>query len=227
MQRTFIALKISPEKEMMDCILHLQDALQKEKIKWVDPGQLHITLQFLGDTDPARVASTIRMLEKTVPEFPAPEVEFKGLGLFRNLRDPNVIWIGMDPGPILPALKTSIERQLSQHKFIPEERKFTPHLTLGRIKSTGDMRSQKYHPPQRNRRIPSDQPQPRNKNSRRENHPREITGILEELLQEYRDSRFQKNQVKQLHYIESILRPTGPEYLTLRSFSFSITQRQA
>jgi 2'-5' RNA ligase len=134
MQRTFIALKITPEKGMYDCIMALQEGLRREKIKWVDPGKLHITLHFLGDTDPQQVEDTVKILEKAVPGFACPEVVFGGLGLFRNIRDPRVLWIGMDPGPILPELKETLDRQLAGIGFPPEERKFKPHLTLARIK---------------------------------------------------------------------------------------------
>lgn len=184
MQRTFIAIKVIPEKEMTDCILHLQDALRKEKIKWVDPGKLHITLRFLGDTGPSQVSSIIKIVEETVPEFEAPVVEFRGLGLFRSIRDPKVIWMGMDPGPILPNLKTRMDQRLLPLGFAPEDRRFRPHLTLGRIKFLSDR------------------------------------GILEDLLEEYRNMRFQKNLIKELIYYESILRPAGPGYLMLKTICF-------
>ena len=135
MQRTFIALHIEPQKEMSDCILHLQDALRMEKIKWVDPGKLHITLRFLGDTNAEQVGAAGRILEETVPGFASPEVVFRGLGLFRNLRDPRVLWIGMDPGKILPEFKSTLDRKITDLGFQSEDRKFKPHLTLARIKN--------------------------------------------------------------------------------------------
>ena len=190
MQRTFIAFKVIPEREMSDCIQHVQDLLRDEKIKWVDPEKLHITLRFLGDSSPAQVNSTIKILEELVPSFPAPEVLFTGLGVFRNTHDPRVVWIGMDSGPDLQELKTRIDRKLVPLGFAPEKRKFRPHLTLGRIKSPGNHSLQK------------------------------MLGILEGLLEEYRNMRFQKNLVKELFYLESILRKEGPEYLPLKRVSF-------
>ncbi len=138
MQRTFIAIRIYPGDEMSSCLLHLKQELQKEKIKWVDPGSLHITLRFLGDTDPGRVIKTGEALEKAVPGFASPEVVFRGLGLFRNLRDPRVLWIGMDPGKILPDVKEAIDRELDFIGVPPEDRSFRPHLTLARIKFLKD-----------------------------------------------------------------------------------------
>jgi len=175
---------------MSDCILHLQDALGNEKIKWVDPGNLHITLRFLGDTSPPNVKSTIKILEETVPGFSSPEVIFKGLGLFRNIRDPRVIWIGMDTGPILQELKNSLDQKLIPLGYPPEERKFRPHLTLGRFKYIRD------HP------------------------HKKVQDILENLLTEYRNMQFQKNRIDEVIYYESILRQQGPAYLPLKRIGF-------
>ena len=138
MQRTFIAVKVSPEKKMYDCIRTVQEKLKGEKIKWVDPGKLHITLRFLGDTSPSQAKEAGRILERIVPGFECAEVVFGGLGLFRNLRDPRVLWIGMDPGPVLPGLKEALDRELEGIGFHPEGRKFSPHLTLARIKYIRD-----------------------------------------------------------------------------------------
>ena len=138
MQRTFIAFKIEPGKEMMDCISHLLDALRMEKIKWVDPGSLHITLRFLGDTTPQQVSSIINLLNGMVPGSPSPEMVFRGLGVFRTIRDPRVLWIGMDPAPVLQDIKSTLDRRLSRLGFPAEEREFRPHLTLARIKFIRD-----------------------------------------------------------------------------------------
>lgn len=184
MLRTFIAIRIEPRQEMSECLEHLQQSLQGEKIKWVDPGKMHITLRFLGDTDPVQVRATGRILEDTVPGYACPEVEFGGLGLFRNLRDPRVLWIGMDPGPVLPELKGSLDRKLADIGFLPEDREFRPHLTLGRIKFLRE----------------------------RDN--------LKELLEYYSDTVFQKNRIGEVIHYESILRPEGPEYKSLKTVPF-------
>jgi 2'-5' RNA ligase len=138
MQRTFIALKIKPQKEMADCFRHFRESLKGERIKWVDPAKLHITLRFLGDTDPGQVRATGKILEETVPRFNCPEIVFRGTGVFRNVHDPRVLWIGMEVGPVLPELKLAVDRQLAGIGFPAEDRRFRPHLTLGRIKFIRD-----------------------------------------------------------------------------------------
>jgi 2'-5' RNA ligase len=138
MKRTFIAIKIEPEDKMKSCISHLREVLRREKITWIDPGKLHITLKFLGDTDENQVKSTTRVLEETVPGFPASEMVFRGLGVFRNLRDPRVLWIGTEAGQTLGELKNEIDDKLLSLGFPKEKRKHRFHLTLGRIKFIRD-----------------------------------------------------------------------------------------
>ena len=136
MQRTFIALKTDVQKEMMDCMLHLRNALHLEKLKWVDPGNLHITLRFLGDTSPEQVEKINKILKDTIPGFNCPELNFRGLGVFRSIQKPAVLWIGIDTGTILLELKKRLDRQLTAVGFPLEERKYSPHLTLARLTSS-------------------------------------------------------------------------------------------
>ena len=138
MQKTFIALKVNPQKEMSDCLFRLQDVLGMERIKWVDPDNLHITLCFLGDTGPQLLSATGNILAETAVGFNSPEVSFRGLGLFRSIRDPRVLWIGMDTCRTLQDLKSTLDRKLAGLGFPSEEKRFTPHLTLARIKSIKD-----------------------------------------------------------------------------------------
>jgi 2'-5' RNA ligase len=184
MKRTFIALKIEPGKEILECMEYLKKGLQGERIKWVDPGNLHITLKFLGDTDPGQIEETRRILDETTPLFNAPCLAFRGLGLFRNLRSPKVLWMGMDANPILQDLKKSLDLKLGSMGFPPEDRPFNPHLTLGRIKYIRDRK------------------------------------VLADLLGIYRDRMFQEKQIKEIIYYESILRPHGPEYISMGKVAF-------
>ena len=94
--------------------------------------------------------------------------------------------------PVFQELKTRIDHRLVPLGFAPEKRKFRPHLTLGRIKSPDNQSLQR------------------------------MLGMLEGLLDEYRNMRFQKNRVEELIYFESFLRPEGPEYLTLQKVPFKI-----
>ena len=134
MKRTFIAIKTEPGEKIKDCILHCRTWLKGEKIKWVSPMQLHFTLAFLGDTSPEKVSQTEQMLDRVVTSYDAPVVQYRGLGLFRNIRDPRVLWIGLDIDPVISKMKAELDRELKHLGFRIDRKDFTPHLTLARIK---------------------------------------------------------------------------------------------
>ncbi len=134
MKRTFIAMKTDPGEKMRDCIFHIKHCLKGEGLKWVKPAQLHFTLVFLGDTSLDQGHLTEQMIKRIVPKYDAPVIQFRGLGLFRNIRDPRVLWIGLDIDPVLRKFKAELDRELKSLGFRIEQRDFQPHLTLARIK---------------------------------------------------------------------------------------------
>ena len=134
MKRTFIAFQIQAGSKIVECAGRLKDILQEESIKWVDTDRLHVTLSFLGDTQEERIPAICGMLEKYVPAYPSPGVQIRGMGVFRSMKDPRVIWLGMAPMPSLAELKEKMDRELAPMGFQAGDRPFRPHLTLGRIK---------------------------------------------------------------------------------------------
>lgn len=134
MKRTFIAIKTEPGDKIRDCIAHSKTCLKGERMKWVSTVQLHFTIDFLGDTSPAQLEMTGKMLKRIVPAYDAPTVLYKGLGVFKNMRDPKVLWIGLEIDPVLMKLKAELDKELRRLGFWIEKRDFRPHLTLARIK---------------------------------------------------------------------------------------------
>jgi 2'-5' RNA ligase len=134
MKRTFIAVKIHPNEKMRMILDHFRQALSGEKIKWVNPDIMHITLAFLGDTDEKMIPVICNKIINLSPDYVPFELIFRGTGVFKNLRDPRVIWIGTEPNKVLQDLKIRIDNELSEYGFEKETREFRPHLTLGRIR---------------------------------------------------------------------------------------------
>jgi len=134
MKRTFIAIKTEPGEKIKDCITHSKTCLKGERIKWISPLQLHFTLAFLGDTSIDQINLTGQMLSRVVPAYDAPVVRYMGLGLFRNIKDPRVLWIGLDIDPVIRKMKAELDRELKYLGFRIDKRDFRPHLTLARIK---------------------------------------------------------------------------------------------
>ena len=105
-------------------------------VKWVRPDSMHLTLKFLGEIDPARV-DDIREAIGPIAKDTAPfQVVVKGLGCFPRLHQPRVIWAGLsDTNGEMVELQKSIEESIEALGFRPEGKPFSPHLTLGRVRS--------------------------------------------------------------------------------------------
>lgn len=95
---------------------------------------LHLTLKFLGDTREKSITDIGTKLKKLTQRLSVFSITIKNVGVFRNLRDPRIIWFGIDACSELNQLKADIENQIARLGFPSEERKFSPHLTVGRIK---------------------------------------------------------------------------------------------
>ena len=137
-KRIFIAVKIKPNDVFTDIISSLKAGLSNENIRWTRKGNIHITLAFLGDTDEEKITTISMMLKKICGGSGKFELNIKGLGIFKNLSNPRVIWSGIESPEEFPWLHNQIMTGLRNSGFIIEERPFKPHLTIGRIKYIKD-----------------------------------------------------------------------------------------
>jgi len=138
MKRIFIAIKIDPGKSLLKIHSSLKSVLGGEKIKWVDPANIHLTLSFLGDTEEERIKVAAIMLKQKCSGFGEFGFRLSGAGIFRNYNDPRVIWIGIEKPEKLICLSDIIKTGLVDTGFKTGERPFKPHITLGRIKFIND-----------------------------------------------------------------------------------------
>jgi len=104
-------------------------------VRWVKPGSIHLTLEFLGDIKDEDAGRIIDVIKGTCKEYPAFQLEITGTGVFPNTRAPRVLWVGLDNNETLSALQASIANSLISLGFQPEKRRFVPHLTIGRFRS--------------------------------------------------------------------------------------------
>ncbi len=102
-------------------------------LKWSPVYNLHLTTRFIGEWREERLDELKDALAK-VPPRSAIAVELRGLGWFPNPRRPRVFWAGVETGPDLAALAHDIDNALNPIGLPPEDREFSPHLTLARIK---------------------------------------------------------------------------------------------
>ena len=102
-------------------------------LKWSPVYNLHLTTRFIGEWREERLDELKAALAK-VPARSAIAVEFRGLGWFPSPRRPRVFWAGVEAGPELATLAHDIDKTLDPLGLPSEDREFSPHLTLARIK---------------------------------------------------------------------------------------------
>ncbi len=146
--RAFIAIEL-PE--------HLQDAIEKqtsrlrqvlgdEIIRWVPTQNMHLTLKFLGDIATSHVDFLKQLIAKEAASHPQFDLQLGGLGAFPTSRRPRILWAGLHAPADLISLQKSIEAGTFRLGYEKEERDFSPHLTLGRVRQTTEMADlQKIH----------------------------------------------------------------------------------
>ncbi len=110
-------------------------------IRWTPPGNLHLTSNFLGAIEIARIPQIAAALKAACNGHRQHAIRLAGLGCFPNRSRPQIIWAGMK-GDLLPleSLKKSIDAHLAAVGCACEDRRFHPHLTIGRVRdlnSTG------------------------------------------------------------------------------------------
>ena len=135
--RSFIAIELPDE--LKAGLTQLQSRLklgEQPWVKWVDPHSIHLTLKFLGSIAVGRIDEITKTIEEAAQGIPPFHLEVKDLGVFPNLRQVQVAWVGIS-GEIdkLNQLQQRIESNLARLGFAPEARPFTPHLTLARLRA--------------------------------------------------------------------------------------------
>lgn len=134
--RTFIAVDIG-ETVCARCEA-MQETLGRSgaDVKWVERENLHLTLLFLGEVDEREIHDVCRAVKDTCAGIARFHAAIQGVGCFPNPRRPKVIWAGVGEGKEeMVALHDSLEAPLLELGcYRREERKYTPHLTLGRVR---------------------------------------------------------------------------------------------
>lgn len=107
-------------------------------VRWVAPDAMHLTLKFLGEIEPERADAVKAALGKLGWDRGAFEFTLAGIGGFPSLARPRVLWAGVTDGAAaVAALAERVEAALEPLGFPREDRRFTPHLTIGRVKDAG------------------------------------------------------------------------------------------
>jgi 2'-5' RNA ligase len=143
--RSFIAIELPDELRLE--LLRLQAELKSARysfVKWVAPEGIHLTLKFLGNIAVHKVDEITKAIDKVGEGISQFQLETTDLGVFPNLRNTKVFWLGIEGNlDTLIALQKRIDDVLEPMGFVREGRSFTPHLTLARMRESAS--SQNRH----------------------------------------------------------------------------------
>ncbi|MBC8192257.1 MAG: RNA 2',3'-cyclic phosphodiesterase, partial [FCB group bacterium] len=134
--RTFLAFPIPKEikgyfKNMLEPIINKED-----KINWVKRENIHITLNYLGETDSEKIEEHARHIESVVQAFPAFKLGTTDTGIYPHANEPRVLWVGSAPYDItLSSFKQKLDIELTRLGYRLDKRQFQPHITLARVKT--------------------------------------------------------------------------------------------
>lgn len=139
--RTFAALDLDDDVRdaVADEIGHLRSHFPK--IRWTRPENLHVTVQFLGEVRDGELADICAALDESATAIDAFSLECRGTGCFPDASRPRVLWAGCGAG------STDAERfahvvatALASLGFDRDRRRYTPHVTMGRVKNPAHAR---------------------------------------------------------------------------------------
>ncbi len=137
-----MAIPLAPE--IRKAIGRVQDDLKKLDcdIKWVEPENIHLTLKFLGDISSGTVEDAKQIQENLSRTAQPFAIELTELGAFPGIKNPRVLWIGLkDENNHIADLVLQLEKECENIGIKKEQRPFSPHITIGRIRSPRNIAS--------------------------------------------------------------------------------------
>jgi 2'-5' RNA ligase len=133
--RTFVAVEIGEEVRAAARRFRDRAGGRLPGARWVAAENLHLTLAFLGEVAPDLLSRARQVLDEAVSDFAPFAFEVVGIGFFGSARDPRVLWAGLSGDVLtLAKLQARVAAGLRGRGFSPEERAFSPHLTLARFR---------------------------------------------------------------------------------------------
>jgi 2'-5' RNA ligase len=133
--RVFIAIEIPPEirRAIAFHTTDLRKKLGKSLVRWVPLSNIHLTLKFLGDVSKPNVELLAQMLSAEATSHMKFSFQVGTFGVFPQMRKPRVLWIGIQAPVQLETLYQGVEAAAERLGYERESRKFSPHLTIGRV----------------------------------------------------------------------------------------------
>ena len=134
--RAFLAseLPIPLQENIQSATTGLRKDLGNDLIRWVPVHNVHLTLIFLGDISSSSLDLIKQMMVTEAAQVQAFDIQVEGLGSYPNSRRPRILWVGLNAPATLTYLQHALEAAAARLGYAPEEREFSPHLTIGRVR---------------------------------------------------------------------------------------------
>ncbi len=110
--------------------------------RWIEPHNLHLTMRFIGQTGEDRLADLDDALRSI--KTPPFALCLEGMGQFGSQRKPHSLWAGVERSEALVQLQAKLESAVVRAGFEPDGRKFSPHVTLARLKDAAPERVMRF-----------------------------------------------------------------------------------
>lgn len=135
--RCFVAINLDQNLRKFLAETASEYSLKVKSLRAVKPDNIHLTLKFLGEVKEADIESVKQALSAAAQARSRFNLQVRGMGVFPDIRRPSVVWAGVDKSKELAALWVDVEKHLADRGFAPESRRFSPHITIARIKDQG------------------------------------------------------------------------------------------
>lgn len=135
--RTFVAIDLGEKiKKNLSHFIKKLDSYNPH-VRWVKDQGMHLTLKFIGEISEKKASDIQTALMELSAKHESFALRLVGTGRFPpRSRHPRVLWVGIEESDKLKSLQQEVEFQLEKLSISREKRKFSPHLTLGRVKSS-------------------------------------------------------------------------------------------
>ncbi|MCK5292140.1 MAG: RNA 2',3'-cyclic phosphodiesterase [Thermoplasmata archaeon] len=130
--RAFLSIDVQPSEPMSSFHQALKET--NAQVKLVDLENTHLTLKFLGDTSENHVPEIVKIMEDSIEGMDPFSISFRGTGAFPSLNHMKVVWIGVWNTDGMKSISDFLNDGFTVLGYRKEKRRFSPHLTLGRVK---------------------------------------------------------------------------------------------
>ena len=133
--RLFIAIDISDQvRSALKVYVNGLKEVRAKGVRWEKVEKIHVTLKFLGDTLTTEIPAIQSVFESIAWESKKFELDLESTGVFPSPQKARVLWIGVQPNETLRLLNANFENRLEPLGFSKESRRFSPHLTIARVR---------------------------------------------------------------------------------------------